>query len=187
MRDRSRWLAGSLLGAAVLTSSAAIAQPGSAYGYPDQHQQSGREANADDGASDIRDDEQSVPQEDVRAEDDFSDVVSSESQQADTPLADSSRSPVEDESLSSHIDREAGEITDACALAARDEAEADGGYAEVRQMGTPRESRSGFTVDGAVDVRSSWGAQDGRLRHFSCSIANGRVADIYFQRDRAGR
>ena len=88
-----------------------------------------------------------------------------------------------------------GEAHKGCALTcerdlsewARDEAERDGGYAEVRQMETPRESRNGYSIDGDVETRSGWRAQDGRVRHFTCTVANGRVEDVFFQRERPAR
>ncbi|WP_156029022.1 hypothetical protein [Sphingobium sp. DC-2] len=78
-------------------------------------------------------------------------------------------------------------MTDGCARAAREEAERNGDYAEVRQMEAPRENRNGFRIDGDVESRSHWRAQDGRLRHFTCTVANGRIEDVYFQRERAAR
>ena len=58
---------------------------------------------------------------------------------------------------------------------------------EVRQVQEPRETRNGYDVEGDVEVRSGWRAQDGRPRHFTCSVQNGRIADLYFGRDRAAR
>jgi hypothetical protein len=74
-----------------------------------------------------------------------------------------------------------------CALAAREEAERDGGYAEVRQVQEPRETRNGYDVEGDIEVRSGWRTQDGRSRHFTCSIQNGRIANVYVRREPAPR
>jgi hypothetical protein len=96
-----------------------------------------------------------------RADDDFSDVVANDSNQSQ-PTPSDDRFRRRDAVTQAEPDEDEEAIT-SCALAARQEAEGD------------------------VDVRSGWRAQDGRTRHFTCSIQNGRIADVYFRRERAGR
>lgn len=75
-------------------------------------------------------------------------------------------------------------MTDACALAARDEAEQEhGGYAEVRHMETPIATADGYNIDGYVESRTSYRANDGASRRFTCAMKNGRVAQVYISRD----
>lgn len=171
-----------LLGAVVAGSGTAWAQSSSQYDYSAQNDSS---TVSEEWQADPADSQRGRFSSRAESEEDFSDVVASDERKEQAP---SSRSTdAETEPSLRYEDSEAGKVTDACAVAARDEAERDGGYAEVRQMGEPRESRNGFIIDGDVDVRSGWRAQDGRLRHFSCTVANGRIEDIYFQRDRADR
>lgn len=81
-----------------------------------------------------------------------------------------------------------GALTDACALAARDEAQArEGGYAEVRHMETPLATADGYNIDGYVETRTSYRANDGVSRRFTCAMKNGRVAEVYLSRDVAMR
>lgn len=80
------------------------------------------------------------------------------------------------------------QMTDACAVAARDEAQGrEGGYAEVRHMETPVATPSGYNIDGEVETRASWRASAGATRRFTCAMQNGRVADVYLARDVAAR
>lgn len=75
-------------------------------------------------------------------------------------------------------------MADACAIAARDEAQGEnGGYAEVRHMETPVATADGYNIDGYVESRSSYRANDGASRRFTCSMKNGRVAQVYISRD----
>lgn len=175
--SKARLMTGALAGLMLLTSGAAIAQLRNGYeqqsdtddAYPDNHQHSGHQHSGQDELDDHS------PQDDTtqppRAEDDFSDVAP----------------PDQDRSSARANDPEADAVIDSCAIAAREEAERDGGYAEVRQVQDPRETRQGYTVDGDVEVRTSWRAQGVQTRHFTCSVENGRISDIYFQGQRAKR
>lgn len=79
-------------------------------------------------------------------------------------------------------------MTDACALAARDEAAAGGGYAEIRRIDAPRATtHGGQDIDGEVEVRPTVRASDGTVRRFTCSMRDGRVAEVYLSRDVAMR
>lgn len=78
-------------------------------------------------------------------------------------------------------------MTDDCARAARDEAQAGGGYAEVRQVDPPVATHSGYNIDGEIETRASYRADAGTTRRFTCSIADGRVADVYLSREVATR
>ncbi|WP_246344641.1 hypothetical protein [Sphingobium fontiphilum] len=79
------------------------------------------------------------------------------------------------------------EAANACALAARDEASANGGYAEVRSMDEPQPIDGGFNIDGKVESRASWNAASGALRRFTCTVRDGRVAQVYLSRDVVAR
>ncbi|KKW93279.1 hypothetical protein [Sphingobium chungbukense] len=178
--NKARWMTGSLLALALLTgaTSAQALQP--RQGYPQQEQ--------DDLAQPPADEAQAEPDDHApppRADDDFSDVVGADRQSAESaPRNDGYGRRDHANGAPSAESEEA--ITN-CALAARDEAERDGGYAEVRQVQEPRETRNGYDVEGDVEVRSGWRAQDGQDRHFTCSVQNGRIADVYFRGDRAAR
>lgn len=79
-------------------------------------------------------------------------------------------------------------MTDACTVAARDEAEQDhGGYAEVRHMETPIATADGYNIDGYVESRTSYRANYGTSRRFTCAMKNGRVANVYISRDLVAR
>jgi hypothetical protein len=75
-------------------------------------------------------------------------------------------------------------LTDACALAARDEAQGQSGYAEIRHMEAPRAGQGGTTnIDGEVETRASYRAASGTTRRFTCAMKDGRVAQVYLSRD----
>ena len=188
---KAGWMTGALLGAALALGGSAVAQTRLQAGYDAQQSDPAVRYDEENLAGP---DEQDVdPPKRSRAEEDFSDVMGTD--EPAQPAREEARAPsaVPDEddrapdAVPSDEDREALAMSDACALAARDEAERDGGYAEVRQMESPRENRNGYLIEGDVEARSGWRAQDGRLRHFTCTVANGRVEDVYFQRERATR
>lgn len=179
MMGKSPWMTGSLLGMMVLTGGPALAQMQPRYASP----QSGA-GQDDDDLTPPDEDVRAEPSQMPRADDDFSDVVGAE------PSSDQSPLPTEERRRSAADfarDEESDALTNDCAIAARDEAEREGGYAEIRQMELPRETRNGFSIDGEVESRSSWRAQDGRLRHFTCTVVNGRIEDVYLRRDRTRR
>lgn len=176
MMGKPVWIAVSVLGMTLLASGTAVAQNQPRYDYSDP-------ADDQDSTGSDYDNRANEDQVSPRAEDDFSDVAA-----ADEERAGSARRDGRDGNAALNIDDEEVEaMTDGCARAAREEAERNGDYAEVRQMEAPRENRDGFRIDGDVESRSHWRAQDGRLRHFTCTVANGRIEDVYFQRERAAR
>ena len=192
MMGKSTWMTGSMLSALLLMSGTAIAQGQPQYPAPESQDEPETADQPVDGGQDYaaemaqEEDPQSPPTANARAEDDFSDVVAADEDRA--AAAAPSRPDGQDAgSARPDGDEDAEAMTDGCARAARDEAERNGDYAEVRQMEAPRESRDGFSINGDVESRSHWRAQDGRLRHFTCTIANGRIQDVYFQRERAAR
>lgn len=183
----------SILGAAFLVAGTATAQTQPGYDYPEANdQQAPQGTSADDDFYGVEDDVPQGPQNKAD-EEDFSDVTGAEQSPPLPRRGDESsrRSGARDEDYAPEAqdadEREESAMADACALAARDEAERDGGYAEVRQMEAARDSRDGFSIDGDVEIRSGWRTQDGRMRHFTCTIANGRIQNVYFRRDRADR
>lgn len=188
---RTAWMTGSLLGAAMLLSGAAVAQTRLQPGYDAQQTDEGARDDEENLAG--PDEQDATPAKPSRAEEDFSDVMGSDEpaqtarEEARAPAAVPNPEDGAPDAVPTEEDREAITMSDACALAARDEAERGGGYAEVRQMESPRENRNGFLIDGDVEARSGWRAQDGQMRHFTCTVANGRIENVYFQRERAAR
>ena len=67
-----------------------------------------------------------------------------------------------------------------CAIAARDEASRNGGFAEVRDITGARPFGSGWDVTGTLSQRPSFRAGEGRLRSFRCIWDNGRVEGVTF-------
>lgn len=197
MTGKAGWMTGAMLGAAaLLPGGVGQAQTQPDYGYPRANE---RQAQNDPYAEDDGtggEEQNTAPQQQNRAEEDFSDVTGAGEPQSElqpeegrrpAPTPQPGRNIYGQDAYRGETEGEDAAMTDSCAIAARDEAERDGGYAEVRQMEAPRESRGGYSIDGDVEARSGWRAQDGRLRHFTCRIANGKIQDIYFQRDRAAR
>lgn len=75
------------------------------------------------------------------------------------------------------------EAVDACAQAARDEATTSGGYAEVRSVEASRVVADGWDIDGRVEQRRNYRDTSGDTRRFTCSVRNGRVAEVYISHD----
>ncbi|QCB36479.1 hypothetical protein E5554_00595 [Sphingobium sp. PAMC28499] len=75
------------------------------------------------------------------------------------------------------------QLTDACALAARDEAQGQAGYAEIRHIDEPRATADSYNIDGEVETRASYRATEGTTRRFTCAMKDGRVAEVYLSRD----
>lgn len=84
-------------------------------------------------------------------------------------------------------DGEQDRMADACAVAARDRAQQQGGYAEVRHMDEPRPANGGYNIDGQVETRTSYRAASGTTHRFTCTMQDGRVAQVYLSRDVALR
>lgn len=181
--NKTKWMTGSLMALALLSGGAACAQafqPQQSYPQdqgdtPDDAQLPDDQPPASDGP--VPEDRAVPPHPD----DDFSDVAGAEQSGSSTQAERYGR-----QDDPAPADQASDEAITNCALAARDEAERDGGYAEVRQVQEPRETRNGYDVEGDVDVRSGWRTQDGRERHFTCSVENGRITDVTFG-DRAAR
>jgi hypothetical protein len=70
-----------------------------------------------------------------------------------------------------------------CAEAAREEASRGGGYAEVVDIGRPQPTSDGWYVDGRVERRANARIGYGETRRFTCSVRDGRVAQVDFSRD----
>jgi hypothetical protein len=84
---------------------------------------------------------------------------------------------------SSDLSREESDAVDSCAVAARDRASEQGGYAEVLEIGDPQPASGGWNIDGRVERRTSYRDSGGETRRFTCSVRNGRVAEVYLSRD----
>jgi hypothetical protein len=79
-------------------------------------------------------------------------------------------------------------MTDACAVAARDEAQRQAGYAEVRHIDTPQATGEGrYNIDGEVETRASYRATGGVTHRFTCAMQGDQVANVYLSRDVAAR
>jgi hypothetical protein len=98
--------------------------------------------------------------------------------------ADVHSAPARDDADFSDVAAGDDALTNACALAARDEAQGQSGYAEIRHMEAPRAGQSGTTnIDGEVETRASYRARSGTTRRFTCAMKDGRVAQVYLSRD----
>ena len=75
------------------------------------------------------------------------------------------------------------QAVDACAQAARDEASNGNGYAEVRSIEAPRSVADGWDIDGRVEQRRNYRDSSGETRRFTCSVRNGRIAEVYLSQD----
>lgn len=189
MSGKAGWMTGAMLGAALLVNGAAMAQSGqgSDYGYPqaDDRQPQDEGYADDDLAEGAQRDNRSSTQ--PRADDDFSDVTGEPYEQAQTDARAGRDGDPSAPTQDAWADREREEATTECAVAAREEAERDGGFAEVRQVQEPRESRDGYEVEGDIDARSSWRATDGQTLHFTCSVETGRIVKLNMPRGPAAR
>ena len=73
---------------------------------------------------------------------------------------------------------------DACVDAVRDEAERTGDYAEIVDVEQPRaRGDEEWDVEGRVEQRRSYRDSDGQTRRFSCTVRDGRVADVRLSED----
>lgn len=72
---------------------------------------------------------------------------------------------------------------DACAIAARDRASGDSGYAEIRDMADPQPIDGGWNIDGTVEQRAGYRDTAGETRRFTCTVRDGTVANVYMARD----
>lgn len=70
------------------------------------------------------------------------------------------------------------EAVNACASAARDEAERRGGYAEILDVERPRASGQGWRVQGSLEHRRNYQDKSGLQKSFTCAFENGRVAQV---------
>ncbi len=77
--------------------------------------------------------------------------------------------------------RSEDEAVNACASAARDKAERDGGgYAEIVDVERPRASgTNGWDVEGRLEQRRNYQDKSGTTKRFSCDVQGGRVAHVY--------
>lgn len=95
----------------------------------------------------------------------------------DARMADARNAPASDDLAGDDV------AVDACAVAARDRATEQGGYAEVREIGSPQPISDGFNIDGRVERRASYRDTGGETRRFTCTVKDGRVADVYLSHD----
>lgn len=189
MSSKSGWMTGAVLSAALLASGAAVAQTGRGtdYRYPqadDRQPQDDPYLDDDVAGSGARDDRPSAQR---RADDDFSDVTGQPYEQAQTDDRTERDNRSYAGATDTRADQEREEAITECAVAAREEAERDGGFAEVRQVQEPQESRAGYEVQGDIDARSGWRSNDGKTLHFTCSIENGRITRLNIPRKPTAR
>lgn len=73
---------------------------------------------------------------------------------------------------------------DACVDAVRDEAERDGDYAEILDVEQPRaQGDDEWDVMGRLEQRQSYRDSQGRTRRFSCTVRDGKVAEVRLSAD----
>ncbi|MDX3901503.1 MAG: hypothetical protein QHC40_13480 [Sphingobium sp.] len=196
---KARLMMGSLLGAALVVGSAVPAEARPRYGhYHDRYRYHGRDGFGFGDAvgvaalvgavaivaSSISKDRKAAagdaPRD--RALDDDA-----------PPPADGTDYGADVEATNRNEGRDAGETSDAladadaCANAARQEASAGGGYAEVRRMDDPRTFEGGYNIDGEIEARTDQNAANGSTRRFTCTVKDGRVANVYLSRDLVSR
>ena len=99
------------------------------------------------------------------------------------------RAPPRDDDFSDIAAGSDDAMTDSCALAARDQAQGNSGYAEIRHMDAPRPGQNGgYNIDGEVESRASYRAGGGETRRFTCAMnADGQVAQVYLSRHMVSR
>ena len=189
MSGKAGWMTGAMLSAALLAQGTAMAQtaPRGGYSYPeagDRQPQDDRYADDDLAGGEEQD---TKPSAQPRANDDFSDVTGEPYEQARTDAGTARDDRRYTNADDARADQEREEAITECAVAAREEAERDGGFAEVRQVQEPRDSRNGYEVEGDIDARSTWRSNDGKTLHFTCSVENGRIARLNIPRSGPSR
>jgi hypothetical protein len=70
------------------------------------------------------------------------------------------------------------DAVNACAVAAREKATRNGGFADIRDVNEVRVIQHGWSVNGRIDQRQSY--RDDRVRglNFDCIYEDGRVVDV---------
>lgn len=207
MMGKMRWMTGSLVGLALLTGSVAPAQARPRYdhgGWDHHRHDRGNGFNFGDAvgiaallgavavvATSVSKDKQATP-----APRPYGDTGDRPYVEADAPPpangtdygADvrDGATPARNDDFSdvALTGQNNDQMTDACALAARNEAQDKaGGYAEVRHIEEPRAANGGYNIDGEVESRASYRATDSTTRRFTCTVKDGRVAEVYLSRD----
>lgn len=200
--SKARWMMGSLLGAALVMGSIGSAEARPRYGYGGYHDRyrhhdrdgfgfgdavgiaalvgavaivasslsKDRKATQGDAPRD-RDLDRDVPPP-VDGTDYGSDIEATHNDSVDNASANNGG---------------ADQFANACADAARQEASANGGYAEVRRMDEPRMIDGGYNIDGEVESRVAYQDVSGTTRRFTCTVKDGRVAEVYLSRDMVSR
>ena len=71
------------------------------------------------------------------------------------------------------------EAVNACASAAREEAERGGGFAEIVDVDEPRSAgRDGWRIQGSLEHRRAYQDRSGLQKNFTCSYEGGRVVRV---------
>jgi hypothetical protein len=189
---KSRWMTGSLVGLALLIGSIAPAQARPRYdrghdrGWGHHHRDRGNGFGFGDAvgvaaligavaivASSMSKDKKAAQASDGTAPPPVNDTDYGADVRSDDDFSDGAA-----------VHRDQDQMTDACAVAARDEAQGqNGGYTEIRRMDEPRAAQDGYNIDGEVESRASYRAPTGTTRRFTCTIKDGRVAEVYLSRD----
>lgn len=204
MTGKTRWMTGSLVGLALMLGSvsAADARPrydrghdrgwghhrdrGNGFGFGDAVGVAALIGAVAIVASSMSKDKQARRVSGAAGNDDAPPPSQGTDYGADATIGVPSADDDFSDGVATHADET--QMTDACAVAARDEVQGqDGGYAEVRQMDAPRAVQDGYNIDGQVESRASYRAASGTTRRFTCAIKDGRVAEVYLSRDVAAR
>lgn len=204
---KARWMTGSLVGLALILGSVGTAQARPRYdrggyggGWGHHHRDRGNGFGFGDAvgvaalvgavaiiASSLSKDKQARRGSTADADTDYQDApppASGTDYGADIGNGDARNDDFSDVAAR---DGEQDRMADACAVAARDRAQRQGGYAEVRQMDEPRPANGGYNIDGRVETRASYRASSGTTHRFTCTMQDGRVAQVYLSRDVALR
>jgi len=195
---KARWMMGSLLGAALVMGSIGSADARPRYGYGGYHDRYRHHDRDGFGFGDAVGIAALVGAVAIVASSMSKDRKAT---QGDVPrnrgLETDAPPPVDGTDYGSDVettlndgtanDGNTDQFANACADAARQEASANGGYAEVRRMDEPRVIDGGYNIDGEVESRAAYRDASGTTRRFTCTVKDGRVADVYLSRDMVSR
>ena len=202
---KARWMMGSLLGAALVMSSIGSAEARPRYGYGGYHDRYRHHDRGGFGfgdavgvaaligavaivASSMSKDRKATQGEAPRDRGLDADVpppVNGTDYGSDVATT---RNDGVDNIDNADVDNgRADQFANACADAARQEASVNGGYAEVRRMDEPRVIDGGYNIDGEVESRAAYRDASGTTHRFTCTVKNGRVAEVYISRDMVSR
>lgn len=198
--SKARWMMGSLLSAALVMGSIGSAEARPRYGYGGYHDRYRHHDRGGFGFGDAVGIAALVGAVAIVASSMSKDRKATQGEvPRDRGLDTDVPPPVEGTDYGSDVDAthndsadnvdngNADQFANACADAARQEASVNGGYAEVRRMDEPRVVDGGYNIDGEVESRAAYRDTSGTTRRFTCTVKDGRVAEVYLSRDMVSR